>query len=759
MASCACVDVSGSALRHHWPCLDASEPPRHRTDTTGVKTIEEVSAAEPQAYVVFNRALPGESTLMRVPFALQPGPIDLWTQGNLVFYLKSLESCIADGLADAAELQTLKRSLLDSFILNRSSQEIEHDLHEAREMGLITEGECQEFIERRQQIDALCQSGIDLQPVDTVVGSTCAIDSTALFANLTLDSSSLSENAPSGIKNDLSSLFGDQAFFDSALGENFEYFDDAALEEFDRMMSSDVLASPVSLISDCSSPTAQPFSSQDLLSDLFNAAIALPSPIGSPSMWTDATTSAEAPVSQTPGLQTDSANSAVSKAILSIESSPADPGMRFPSASASGTDGATGVGAGSGAGMPPQTLVKNPNFLKVPNKNVKLGAIPTKYLLQQQILLMEEYSLKEIETQNHTDSGRPSRNRGFGASARPYNHDQKYEISEDRKRWRCLWCLLSGAYTPARRKGPLGSKTLCNACGMWFARRGYLPPERFHENSAASKKQDKRPLVTLEKDLAQILSTISPVSVATKAGTSTTASTAAVIKPAAVKPAAATIPKRPLPQLTDSAMKRHKLDHTPTAPAAPAARLSKSLAKAGTSMPKHASSASAKSDLLNLGVVPALFPSSSSLNVTALLSQLCGSSPAASLAALILLSRTTFPPPPPGMGLYALGSNGKYVDAFAIAEQAAALLGLKPLATSQTASEATTQIPSLPELQAALQTTLEAAVEAASKTIATATSPTVATAAAKERPKPALTPTPTLTSASGDKPASEPPSE
>lgn len=75
----------------------------------------------------------------------------------------------------------------------------------------------------------------------------------------------------------------------------------------------------------------------------------------------------------------------------------------------------------------------------------------------------------------------PANHRGFGASAKPFNHDGSVEMSESRKRWRCQWCYCSGRFTPALRKGPCGSKSLCNSCGMWYSRHGYLPDERYRE--------------------------------------------------------------------------------------------------------------------------------------------------------------------------------------------------------------------------------------------------------------------------------------
>jgi hypothetical protein len=44
---------------------------------------------------------------------------------------------------------------------------------------------------------------------------------------------------------------------------------------------------------------------------------------------------------------------------------------------------------------------------------------------------------------------------------------------------KCRWCFCPGNQTPALRKGPLGPKTLCNACGVYFNRNSHLPPNRY----------------------------------------------------------------------------------------------------------------------------------------------------------------------------------------------------------------------------------------------------------------------------------------
>lgn len=76
----------------------------------------------------------------------------------------------------------------------------------------------------------------------------------------------------------------------------------------------------------------------------------------------------------------------------------------------------------------------------------------------------------------------PEKHRGFGASAHKFNSDGAMEVGDFRLKWRCGWCLLSGKYTPTLRRGPMGSKTLCNACGIWYSKHGSLPKDRYHEH-------------------------------------------------------------------------------------------------------------------------------------------------------------------------------------------------------------------------------------------------------------------------------------
>ncbi|KAI8910719.1 hypothetical protein DFJ77DRAFT_470824 [Powellomyces hirtus] len=116
-----------------------------------------------------------------------------------------------------------------------------------------------------------------------------------------------------------------------------------------------------------------------------------------------------------------------------------------------------------------------------PKKDWRSKNPPNPMLLNNQIHQM----LNSIPppAESSTSPPPPTTHRGFGASARQYNCDGSASVSEFRLKWRCRWCLCSGKYTPALRKGPLGAKTLCNACGMWYNRHGYLPKDRYREHA------------------------------------------------------------------------------------------------------------------------------------------------------------------------------------------------------------------------------------------------------------------------------------
>ena len=100
----------------------------------------------------------------------------------------------------------------------------------------------------------------------------------------------------------------------------------------------------------------------------------------------------------------------------------------------------------------------------------------------------EEEVLKNLEETINLNSlppakSPPKRHRGFGASANRFNEDGSLDVGEFRAKWRCAWCLLSGKFTPTLRRGPMGSKTLCNACGIWYGKHGSLPKDRYHEHA------------------------------------------------------------------------------------------------------------------------------------------------------------------------------------------------------------------------------------------------------------------------------------
>ncbi|KAJ3410469.1 SWI SNF, matrix associated, actin dependent regulator of chromatin, sub b, member 1 [Chytridiales sp. JEL 0842] len=73
------------------------------------------------------------------------------------------------------------------------------------------------------------------------------------------------------------------------------------------------------------------------------------------------------------------------------------------------------------------------------------------------------------------------KHRGFGASAKVFNFDGSKDVGEFRKNWKCSWCLMSGKFTPTLRRGPLGTRTVCNACGIWYAKYQNMPEDRYRE--------------------------------------------------------------------------------------------------------------------------------------------------------------------------------------------------------------------------------------------------------------------------------------
>ncbi|KAI3661001.1 hypothetical protein MP638_004777 [Amoeboaphelidium occidentale] len=92
----------------------------------------------------------------------------------------------------------------------------------------------------------------------------------------------------------------------------------------------------------------------------------------------------------------------------------------------------------------------------------------------------------------------PETHRGFGASKGQFNIDGSVPVSEERKKWACLWCFLSGKYTPTLRKGPTGARTLCNSCGIWYGKHNSLPLSRFQEHLAKTSNPPKSTIATTD---------------------------------------------------------------------------------------------------------------------------------------------------------------------------------------------------------------------------------------------------------------------
>ncbi|EEB09039.2 RSC complex subunit Sfh1 [Schizosaccharomyces japonicus yFS275] len=53
--------------------------------------------------------------------------------------------------------------------------------------------------------------------------------------------------------------------------------------------------------------------------------------------------------------------------------------------------------------------------------------------------------------------------------------DAQTLLDQERARWRCQWCNVPGTGTFCVRRGPKGNKSLCNACGVAYAKNGKLP--------------------------------------------------------------------------------------------------------------------------------------------------------------------------------------------------------------------------------------------------------------------------------------------
>ncbi|CAF2055507.1 BnaC06g41200D [Brassica napus] len=68
------------------------------------------------------------------------------------------------------------------------------------------------------------------------------------------------------------------------------------------------------------------------------------------------------------------------------------------------------------------------------------------------------------------------RNKGQLSSAGAYNSgtDQDSAQDDSRPEISCTHCGVSSTCTPMMRRGPSGPRTLCNACGLFWAARGEL---------------------------------------------------------------------------------------------------------------------------------------------------------------------------------------------------------------------------------------------------------------------------------------------
>lgn len=111
--------------------------------------------------------------------------------------------------------------------------------------------------------------------------------------------------------------------------------------------------------------------------------------------------------------------------------------------------------------------------------------------------LVESVSREQVERLAQAiekERGRRNRrdNRGTAASRRRSYMPAELEVqfaaepedswasTDDRNNWKCSHCLCKGKQTNLPRKGPLGPKTLCNSCGLFFKTRGVLPGHRMN---------------------------------------------------------------------------------------------------------------------------------------------------------------------------------------------------------------------------------------------------------------------------------------
>ncbi|KAJ1970013.1 Chromatin structure remodeling complex protein sfh1 [Dispira parvispora] len=89
----------------------------------------------------------------------------------------------------------------------------------------------------------------------------------------------------------------------------------------------------------------------------------------------------------------------------------------------------------------------------------------------------------ELSTVLATRSG----NGPIHSPARSPSGQRSSRLDEEEKAfWRCTHCNCDGYRTTVVRKGPQGTRTLCNACGLAFTARGHLPEHRKNMYSRVS---------------------------------------------------------------------------------------------------------------------------------------------------------------------------------------------------------------------------------------------------------------------------------
>lgn len=107
-----------------------------------------------------------------------------------------------------------------------------------------------------------------------------------------------------------------------------------------------------------------------------------------------------------------------------------------------------------------ETALRQPIYIDHPPPS-NLTINPTT-IAQQLAMLQENAALLKIDIAIPPPSSSPT---GFHPS----------KPSE----WRCTWCFVQQIYTPTIRRGPLGPRTVCQPCGIWYSKSGVLPIERW----------------------------------------------------------------------------------------------------------------------------------------------------------------------------------------------------------------------------------------------------------------------------------------